>query len=88
MARADRIAARQIDDAALRFGGENEAAALDPTVNTQVLGGSDRATEMGLRNIDRVADADSCHDHVGPPYYQLGEVYQARSPSARKSFLP
>jgi hypothetical protein len=39
----------------LRFGGEDEAAALDPKVNTNVVGGDPvEAADMGLRNIDRV----------------------------------
>ena len=74
----DRIAARQIDDAALRFGGENDAAALDPTVNTHVLGSDPiEATEMGLRNIDRVVPMlIPATTTLGRPYYQLSEVYQ------------
>jgi Met-zincin/Domain of unknown function (DUF5117) len=74
----DRIAARQIDDVALRFGGENEAATLDPTVNTHVLGSDPiEATEMGLRNIDRVVPMlIPATTTLGRPYYQLSEVYQ------------
>jgi hypothetical protein len=34
----DRLAARQVDDPALRFGGENDPAEVDPTVNMQVMG--------------------------------------------------
>jgi hypothetical protein len=75
----DRLAARQIDDPALRFGGENDAADTDPTVNTQVLGSDPiGATDMGLRNIDRVVPMlIPATTSLGQPYYQLGEVYQA-----------
>jgi hypothetical protein len=51
----DQLAAKQVDDPMLRFGGEDEAAALDPKVNTNVVGGDPiEAADMGLRNIDRV----------------------------------
>jgi hypothetical protein len=55
LVKLDELAARQVDDPMLRFGGEDESAALDPKVNTNVVGG-DRiaAAELGLRNIDRV----------------------------------
>ena len=73
----DRLAARQIDDPALRFGGENDAAEVDPTVNTQVLGSDPIAsTDMGLRNIDRVAALlIPATTDLGQPYSQLSEVY-------------
>ena len=75
----DRLAARQIEDPALRFGGENEPAKIDPTVNTQVLGSDPiEATDMGLRNIDRVVPMlIPATTSLGHPYYQLDEVYQA-----------
>ena len=75
----DGIAARQVDDPALRFGGENEAAHFDWTVNTQVLGSDPiAATDMGLRNIDRVAAMlIPATTSLGRPYNQLAEVYQA-----------
>ena len=45
----DRMAARQLDEPALRFGGENEAAKVDPNVTTQVLGSDpDRGHRHGL----------------------------------------
>jgi len=74
----DRLAAKQVDDPALRFGGENDPADLDPTVNTQVLGSDPiGATDMGLRNIDRVAPMlIPATTSLGQPYYQLSEVYQ------------
>ena len=75
----DKLAARQIDEPALRFGGENDSAAVDPTVNTQVLGSDPiESTDMGLRNIDRVVPMlIPATTNLGHPYYQLGEVYQA-----------
>jgi len=74
----DRLAARQLDDPALRFGGENDPAGVDPTVNTQVLGSDPIAsTDMGLRNIDRVVPMlIPATVELGEPYYQLSEVYQ------------
>lgn len=73
----DRLAARQIDDPALRFGGENDPAAVDPAVNTQVLSNDPiESTELGLRNIDRVAGMlIPATTNLGRPYYQLEEVY-------------
>mgnify|MGYP001331166450 CR=1 FL=1 len=75
----DRLAARQIDEPALRFGGENDPAAVDPTVNTQVLGSDPiESTDMGLRNIDRVVPMlIPATTNLGQPYYQLDEMYQA-----------
>jgi len=77
-AELDRMAARQLDDPALRFGGENDPADVDPTVNTQVLGSDPiEATDMGLRNIDRVMPMlIPATTDLGRPYYQLSEVYQ------------
>jgi hypothetical protein len=74
----DRIAARQVDNPALRFGGENDAADIDSTVNTQVLGADPiGATDMGLRNIDRVVPMlIPATTSLGRPYYQLSEVYK------------
>jgi hypothetical protein len=70
---------RQLDDPALRFGGENDAATVDPTVNTHVLGADPiEATDMGLRNIDRVAPMlIPATVGLGQPYAQLREVYAA-----------
>jgi hypothetical protein len=74
----DKMAARQLDDPALRFGGENDPADVDPTVNTQVLGSDPiESTDMGLRNIDRVMPMlIPATTNLGHPYYQLSEVYQ------------
>ena len=74
----DKLAARQVDDPALRFGGENDAAAVDPAVNTQVLGSDPiESTDMGLRNIDRVVPMlIPATTNLGQTYYQLQEVYE------------
>jgi Met-zincin/Domain of unknown function (DUF5117)/Domain of unknown function (DUF5118) len=53
-AELDKIVARQLDDPKLRFGGGNPAE--DPSEQTEDLGSDAiRATELGLKNIDRVA---------------------------------
>ena len=50
----DKIVARQLDDPKVRFGDPNPAE--DPSQQTEDLGSdSIRATELGLKNIDRVA---------------------------------
>ena len=50
----DKIVARQLDDPKLRFGDPNPAE--DPSQQTEDLGSDAiRATELGLKNIDRVA---------------------------------
>ena len=50
----EKIVARQIDDPKLRFGNPN--AGVDPTQQTEDLGSDAvRATELGLKNIERVA---------------------------------
>ena len=53
----DGMAARQVQEPMLRFGGEDEAARLDPTVTAYVLGSDPiAAADLGLRNVDRVMD--------------------------------
>lgn len=53
----DKWAARQIDEPFLRFGGEDGPATVDPTVKTENIGSdSIKATELGLKNLDRVLD--------------------------------
>ena len=71
LSKLDQMAARQVDDPMLRFGGEDEWAPLDPKVNTNVVGG-DRvaAAELGLRNIDRVVPM------LIPATTRLGGGYQ------------
>lgn len=51
----DELAARQIDEPFLRFGGEDGPAGVDPTVLTENIGSDPvEATELGLKNLDRV----------------------------------
>lgn len=75
----DRMAARQMDEPMLRFGGEDGVSDLDPQVNTNVLGGDPiAAADLGLRNIDRVAAMlVPATTRKGRSYTRLGEVYQA-----------
>ena len=53
----DEMAARQINEPYLRFGGEDGPTTVDPTVLTENIGSDPvEATAMGLKNIDRVMD--------------------------------
>jgi hypothetical protein len=53
----DKWASRQIDEPWLRFGGEDGPATVDPTVKTENIGSdSIKATECGLKNLDRVLE--------------------------------
>lgn len=73
----DAIAARQVTDATLRFGGEDMVAMSDPTVQTEDLGSDPiAATAYGLKNIDRnVALLMSASTRFGEDYSQLDEMY-------------
>ena len=67
----DAMAARQVQDPLLRFGGEDDPATIDPTISEHVVGGDAiEAAELGLRNIDRVAQL------LIPATTALGETYQ------------
>jgi hypothetical protein len=75
----DRLAARQVDDPMLRFGGEDKVAEQDPSIMTGVLAEDPiEAGRLGLRNLDRVTamlvDAASMK---GQGYERLGELYAA-----------
>jgi hypothetical protein len=53
----DKWASRQIEEPWLRFGGEDGPATVDPTVKTENIGSdSIKATELGLKNVERVLD--------------------------------
>lgn len=53
----DKWASRQLAEPFLRFGGEDGPATVDPTVKTENIGDDSlKATELGLKNIDRVLD--------------------------------
>jgi hypothetical protein len=75
----DKLAARQVDEVALRFGGENDAATLDPIATVHALSNDPIAsTDLGLRNIDRIAAMlIPGTTGLGQPYDQLNEVYSA-----------
>jgi hypothetical protein len=77
--RLDAIAARQVTNPLLRFGGEDNAATLDPTVFSNVLGAdSIEAAELGLRNIDRVMSyIVPATTRKGEGYDKLSEMYEA-----------
>ena len=75
----DRMAARQVDEPMLRFGGEDDVSDLDPQVNTNVLGSDPiAAADLGLRNIDRVAAMlIPATTRKGQSYTRLVEIYNA-----------
>ncbi|MEO8628014.1 MAG: zinc-dependent metalloprotease [Betaproteobacteria bacterium] len=75
----DRLAARQLDEPMLRFGGEDEAAEVDPTVMTGVVGDDPiAASDLGLRNLDRVATMlVAAATEKGRDYVRLAELYAA-----------
>lgn len=73
----DSIAARQISNPMLRFGGENANASVDPTVQTEDLGSDPvEATRYGLKNIARVAKLlIPATTKFGEDYSLLQELY-------------
>jgi hypothetical protein len=75
----DEIAARQVDDPLLRFGGEDEVAAVDPAVSKSVLGSDPLlAGDLGLRNIDRVMSfIVPATTRTGEGYDKLSTMYEA-----------
>ena len=75
----DALAARQVTDPLIRFGGEDESAALDPGVGTNIIGGDPiEAADLGLKNIDRVAGyLIPGATQLGGSYARMRELYQA-----------
>ena len=75
----DQMAARQVYDPRLRFGGEDEAAQVDPTITKNVLGGDAiEGANLGLRNIDRVMGfIVPATRSLGADYERLRDVYEA-----------
>ena len=75
----DEIAARQVSNPLLRFGGEDEAAEVDPTVYSNVLGSDAIAAgDLGLRNIDRVMSfIVPATTRTGEGYDKLSTMYEA-----------
>jgi hypothetical protein len=63
----------------LRFGGEDDTAAIDPKVNTNVVGGDPiAAADLGLRNINRVVPMlIPATTKLGGSYQQLHEMWDA-----------
>jgi hypothetical protein len=77
--RLDEIAARQVTNPLLRYGGEDDAAAVDPTVSTSALGADPIAAgDLGLRNIDRVMSfIVPATTRTGEGYDKLSAMYEA-----------
>ena len=73
----DEWAARQIDNPWLRFGGEDEVAAVDPTVLTENIGNDPiEATALGLKNLERVLNhLVEGTTEKGEDYSLLAEAY-------------
>ena len=73
----DLIAARAVTNPMLRFGGEDAAASVDPTVQTEDLGSDPiEATRYGLMNIDRIAKMlIPATTKYGEDYDLLSETY-------------
>ena len=73
-AELDRIAARQVEDPMLRFGGGRSE---DPSEQSEDLGSDPiEATRLGLKNIDRIAGyLVSASTVAGEDYAFLAEVY-------------
>ena len=75
----DGLAARQLDEPMLRFGGEDEVAELDPTVMTGVVGDDPiEAGDLGLRNLDLATTMlVEAATEKGRDYVRLAELYAA-----------
>jgi hypothetical protein len=75
----DRLAARQIEEPMLRFGGEDEAGELDPTVMTGVVGDDPiEAGDLGLRNLDLATTMLlEVATEKGRDYARLTQLYAA-----------
>jgi len=76
--RLDAMAARQVSEPMLRFGGEDDQAMLDPQVGTNVLGSDPvEAAGWGLKNIDRVVPMlISGTTQLGGSYTRMNELYE------------
>ena len=75
----DQLAAQQVTNPMLRFGGEDDWAPLDPQVNTNVLSDDPvEAADLGLRNIDRVMPLlVPGTTQPGGSYARMAEIYEA-----------
>jgi hypothetical protein len=76
--RLDQTAARQVTEPMLRFGGEDESAAVDPQVNTNLVGSDPiEAADLGLKNIDRVMPMlITGTTQLGGSYARMAEMYE------------
>ena len=76
--RLDQLAARQVTEPMLRFGGEDDIAMLDPQVGTNIVGGDPiEAADFGLRNIDRVVPMlIPGTTQLGGSYTRMQELYE------------
>jgi len=74
----DKWASRQLNEPWLRFGGEDGPAAVDPTVKTENIGSdSIKATELGLKNLDRVLDhLVAATTNLGEDFTLLEDTYK------------
>jgi hypothetical protein len=79
LATLDKWAAKQLEQPWLRFGGEDGPAMVDPTVKTENIGSDSlKATELGLKNLDRVLDhLVAATTTQGEDFALLQETYQA-----------
>ncbi len=75
----DAMAAKQGEDPSIRFGGEDASAEVDSSISTNVLSNDPiESTELGLRNIDRIARLlVPATTRKGESYNMLGEKYAA-----------
>jgi hypothetical protein len=75
----DQLAAKQVTNPMLRFGGEDDSGALDPQVNTNVLSNDPiESADLGLRNIDRVMPMlVPGTTQPGGSYARMAEMYEA-----------
>lgn len=75
----DQMAAKQVEDPTLRFGGEDGYAAVDATVSQNVIGSDPiESARLGLRNIDRIAGfLVPATTNKGEGYTMLAEKYDA-----------
>ncbi len=74
----DKWASRQLEEPMIRFGGEDGPATVDPTVKTENIGAdSIKATELGLKNLDRVLDhLVAATTNVGEDFSLLDDTYK------------
>jgi hypothetical protein len=75
----DALAASQLENRQIQFGGEDAVAPLDPSVNTNVLGSDPiAAADLGLKNVDRTAAMlVGATTELGRDYALLAEMYYA-----------